>query len=578
VNVKFHTASAIRPDHPPLVFSVSWPLTFKENHPQCEIVWTTKRGPPRQRQHHGSGFPDYTRGNDRMSEEHLIRWQDLLVILLNLAAMVAIGIYCARKTRSADSYFLADRSMPGWIVGFSMMATIISSMTFLALPGQTFQEDWRYIPGHVGYLIPALVGLLVFMPFFRNGQIRSAYEYLELRFGTWARIFGAVTFLLYHMFRVGIILYAVSLAFHQMSGISMPYVICVVGVLVGAYTIAGGLQGVIYTDFLQGVALIIGGLICTPIIANLLPGGWGQIFSEGYRDGKFSLGETCFNLEDKTVWVLILVQQFEFLRLICTDQSMVQRYLAIKTDKQARRGYLLGTFLIVPIWVYFAFIGTALYVFYQHFPTTALDGAKAEEVFPYFILTQIPPGVAGFIIAGMLAAAMSTLDSSINASAATITTDFYRRFRRSITDERHILRVGRFISIVLAVIMIGVALYINHARTKTLMELQTFVYPICTAGLLSLFLLGFFTVRVGSVAALIATSSTVALVAMWVFLTTEMGKQAFPDLANSLPNPFWIGVFPHLFLLAIGYLLSYWHPHRSDQPLDNLTIWTKLDQ
>jgi len=110
------------------------------------------------------------------------------------------------------------------------------------------------------------------------------------------------------------------------------------------------------------------------------------------------------------------------------------------------------------------------------------------------------------------------------------------------------------------------------------MELQTFVYPICTAGLLSLFLLGFFTVRVGSVAALIATSSTVALVAMWVFLTTEMGKQAFPDLANSLPNPFWIGVFPHLFLLAIGYLLSYWHPHRSDQPLDNLTIWTKLDQ
>ena len=119
-----------------------------------------------------------------MSEEHLIRWQDLLVILLNLAAMVAIGIYCARKTRSADSYFLADRSMPGWIVGFSMMATIISSMTFLALPGQTFKEDWRYIPGHVGYLIPALVGLLVFMPFFRNGQIRSAYEYLEFRFGT----------------------------------------------------------------------------------------------------------------------------------------------------------------------------------------------------------------------------------------------------------------------------------------------------------------------------------------------------------------------------------------------------------
>ena len=156
--------------------------------------------------------------------------------------------------------------------------------------------------------------------------------------------------------------------------------------------------------------------------------------------------------------------------------------------------------------------------------------------------------------------------------------DFYRRFRRSITDEQHILRVGRGISIVLAVIMIGVAIFIDQTRTETLMEVQTFVYPICTAGLLSLFLLGFLTVRVGSTAALIATISTVALVAMWVFLTTEMGKQWLPGLADSLPNRFWIGVFPHLFLLAIGYPLSYWLPHRSDKPLDDLTIWTKLDK
>ena len=188
-----------------------------------------------------------------MPDGHLMRWQDLTVIALNLGLMVAIGIYCARKTRSADSYFLADRSMPGWIVGFSLMATIISSMTFLAIPAATYNDDWRYIPAHVLYIFPALVGYFVVLPFFRRGHVRTAYEYLEQRFGTWARIFGAVTFLFYHMFRVGVILYAVSLALQKMTDLPMVWVITVVGILVAAYTVAGGLEAVIYTDFLQSL-------------------------------------------------------------------------------------------------------------------------------------------------------------------------------------------------------------------------------------------------------------------------------------------------------------------------------------
>ena len=124
-----------------------------------------------------------------MLEDSLARWQDVLVIVVNLGLMVAIGVYCARKTRSADAYFLANRNMPGWVVAVSMMATIISSVSFLAIPGSTFQDDWRFIPGHALYFIPAIVGYVVFMPFFRSGHVRSAYEYLERRFGTWARLY-----------------------------------------------------------------------------------------------------------------------------------------------------------------------------------------------------------------------------------------------------------------------------------------------------------------------------------------------------------------------------------------------------
>lgn len=515
-----------------------------------------------------------------MQEMPLVRWPDLLVISINLGIMVAIGIYCARKAHSADAYFLANRRMPGWVVAFSIMATLISSMTFLAIPGYTFANDWRFVPSHVLYVIPAAVAYFIFMPFFRRGNVRTAYEYLERRFGTWARIYGAVAFLFFHMFRTGIILYVVSLAVQTMTNFDMPEVICILGVLVAIYTIAGGLEAVIYTDFLQGVALIIGGLICTPIMAYLIADGDGvmagmsQIFNEASTSGKFSLGSTALNLKEKTVWVIILTYQFQFLQIVCTDQSMVQRYLAMKTDAEARRGFILSTFLTVPVWIYFSFIGTALFVYYNHFPEPNIVNAEPEAVFPYFILTQVPAGVSGFVIAGLLAAAMSTLDSSINASAATVTTDFYRRFRPQAGDERHYLRVGRWASVLFGMIMIGIALMIHYSRTETLMEIQTVVYPVVSAGMLSLFLLGFLTVRVGSRAAAIATTATVLLVGTWTILITEFGKEQFPYLASLLPNQFWIGVLPHLFLILVAYLASFLLPRRAATGLENLTIWT----
>ncbi len=510
-----------------------------------------------------------------MPEDSLARWQDVLVIAVNLGLMVAIGVYCARKTRSADAYFLANRNMPGWVVAVSMMATVISSVSFLAIPGSTFQDDWRFMPGHALYFIPAIVGYAVFMPFFRGGHVRSAYEYLERRFGTWARLYGAVAFLLHHMFRIGIILYSVSLPFQRMSGVELVYVVCILGILVAAYTIAGGLEAVIYTDFLQGLALMTGGLLCLPILASLLPGGLGQVFTEAYADGKFSVGSTALVFDQKTVWVIVLVLQFQFLQVVCTDQTMVQRYLAMRTDRQARRGFVLGTALIILVWQYFAFVGTALYVFYKHYPAPVLNGAEPEGVLPYFILTEVPAGVAGFVIAGLLAAAMSTLDSSINASAATVTTDFYRRFRPNAGGERHYLKVGRWFSLLFSLVMIGVALVIHFTRTETLMDIALVFYSVVSAGLLSLFLLGFFTVRVGSRAAGIATFATVLVVAVWMLLTTDMGKAFLPDLAESLPNTFWIGVVPHLFQLVTVCLLSLLLPRRAGKGLENLTIWTK---
>ena len=504
-----------------------------------------------------------------------LRWADLFVIVLNLGVMIAIGVHTSRKSKSPEAYFLANRSMPGWVVGISLMATIISSMTFLAMPGFAYQQDWRYIPGHMTYLIANAAALFLFLPFFRAGRFNSAYEYLERRFGRWARLYAAAGFILFQMFRLGVILYAVSLAIETLSGLPLPWIIIAFGILVAFYTTAGGLEAVIWTDVLQGCALVGGGLLCVPIIAGLLPGGFDQILVEAQAAQKFAVGSTAFSWTEKTLWVNTLLYFFLFLQIMSTDQMTVQRYSAMKTDRDARQGVILGAFSTVGVWLYFTFVGTALYVFYNHFPTPELASLQPEQVFPYFILTRMPAGLAGLIISGLLAAAMSTLDSSINASSATVTTDFYRRLFVPDREERHYVTVGRWLSVFFGAIMIAAALLIYFTRTETLMDLQSLIMSILSGGLLGLFLLGFLTKRVDSRAALVATLTVLGAVCLWVFVGSEAGARWLPALSRFFPDRFWIIVIANLLLLGLGYGLSFVLRRRPDKDLTNLTIWTR---
>ena len=507
--------------------------------------------------------------------ESLLRWPDLVILAIFLGIVVAIGAYSARKMKSADGYFLADRSLPGWAVGLSMMATIASSLTFLALPGKTFDGNWEYIPSQVLYFAPVFLAYFIFMPFFRRSKFRSAYEYLEHRFGTWARVYSACTYVGHNMFRLGLILYITSIPIQQMSGWSMPTIIVVLGVLVAVYTIAGGLEAVIYTDVLQAIALYVGGLICIPVIIQLLPGGFSQLVADASEHGKLSLGNTSLTLSETTMWSYILLFQFLFIQYFASDQTVVQRYLAMKSDKEAKRGLIIGTVVAVPVWAYFAFVGTALWVFYLNFPSTAVDNMEPEGVFTYFILTHIPVGLTGFVIFGILAAAMSSLDSTLNATASVMNNDFYKRFESSEKNEKHYLLVGRWFTVVIAVFMITVALGIHFMRNDTLLDLMSFALGLITAGLFGVLYLAFFTKRIGSVSAAIALVATVLFVAIWVFLTTDAGENGFPGLASLVPSRFWIAVIPNLFLIAVAYLASLIFPQSPDKNLQGLTVWTK---
>lgn len=508
----------------------------------------------------------------------LLRWPDLIVLIASFALMICIGGYCARKNKSSESYFLAGRSMPGWVVGFSVMATIISSMSFLANPGFAFKENWRYIVPCIGYIVATFVAIILFMPYFRKGHVSSAYEYLEKRFGPWARFYAALAFLLIQVIRIGVILYAASLAIQAMTGWPMAIVILVFGIVVAVYTIAGGLEAVIWTDLIQGIALIVGAFICLPILVRQLPGGFGQIFEIANANHKFSLGDMNWDFRVKGFWVMLITGPFMWLQIMCTDQSMVQRYCAPKSRAEAKKSLIMGVVMSFPMWLYFFFIGTALFVFYQVFPEKlAVQLEAPEQILPHFILTEVPAGLSGFVIMGLIAAAMSTLDSLINATAATVTTDFYRRIFTRNKEEKHYLAAGRWFSVMFAVIMVSTALFIHFAKTTTLNDIQNYAYSIFGGGLLGLFMLGLLTRSVSSTSAAAATIITFTISSCWVFFGSPIAQERFPEIYSKVPSTFWMGTFSNIIIFGIGIAITYVFGRKTKKQLDNLTIWTSSD-
>lgn len=505
---------------------------------------------------------------------------DQIVIGLGFVLLLVIGGVCSLRGRTDEGYFLAGRSMPGWVVGFSMMATIISSMTFLAIPAFAFGDgNWKNCVAHFMYVPAILVAIYLFIPLFRGTHVSSAYEYLERRFGLPTRMYAAGCFVLFHLFRTGIVLYAVSLAIRSIFKIddeAIPHIILEAGLLVSAYTIVGGLQAVIWTDVVQGIALIIGGLLCLPIIVSQLPGGFGQLFSVAVADNKFELGSTAFTLGEKTLWAYILAEGMVFLHMLGTDQTNVQRYCAARSDKDASRAAVIGCCLAIRTWTYFLFLGTCLYVFVKVVPDSGLQGLDPDQVFPRFILNEVPPGVAGFVLTGLLASAMSTLDSSINAVSATLTTDFYKRLWVTDRDARHYANTGKLISLLFSIFMITTACGIYYARaSETLLDdLQRTLLSVLSGGLLGLFLLGFVTRRVDSRAALIAIFVTVAGIAAWLLVDSGMTEGLIPGLADRLPDKYWLSTFANLLMFGIGYGASLVIGSRSDRDLKGLTVWS----
>ncbi|QHI69423.1 sodium:solute symporter [Tichowtungia aerotolerans] len=512
---------------------------------------------------------------------------DYIVLAGYFAAMALMGVYFSKRNKNTEEYFVGGRSFAGWVIGLSLVGTSISSVTFLAFPADAFKTAWlRYLPS-LGLLVAVAVAAVFVLPIYRRLRLTTAYEYLEHRFGPSVRVYGAVAFVIGQLLRLSIILYLVSLLVHEMTGWNLTFCIIGCGVFVAFYTIVGGIDAVIWTDVIQTVVLALGGVICVCVIIHQLPGGLGQIFSVALADHKLAIADMQpdgtlqpvgwgLSLSSKTGTMLLIYGIVGFLTEYMSNQNVVQRYAASKSTREARKAMIVCAGASVPIWAFYMFLGTSLYVFFKVFPVDAasemLSGVrKAEQVLPFFIIHYLPPGVTGLVIAAAVAAAMSSLDSSINSISAVGVTDLYRRYFAKGKSDGHFMRAAWSMAVVTSVLMIVGAIVLAKTETKTLQDAATIVGSLLGAGLLGMYILGFFT-RHGD-----ARSVWVGILFTVIFTAWTVVADRCPDLLpEALAIPFdlyYTGIIGNILMFVTGYLLSLLLPRKKRERLDELTVW-----
>jgi solute:Na+ symporter, SSS family len=495
---------------------------------------------------------------------------DLIVLAVYFAATIAVGVVLRGRSKSVEGYAAAGRSLPGWLTGLSILGTYVSSISFLALPGRAFASNWSFYVFSLSIPIAAWIAVRWFLPFYRRGERLSAYEHLEERFGPWARVYASACYLLTQLARMGTVMYLMALPLHVLLGWDIRWIIVVTGISVTFYTFIGGIVAVIWTDAVQTIVLILGALACAALMLGSLPGGAAQVFALAAEHDKFSLGSFGASLREPTFWVILVYGLVINLQNFGIDQNYVQRYFAARSDAEARKSIWLGGLLYVPLSAVFFFIGTALFAYFaanpSHLPAEYQDPTRADQVFPYFIVTALPSGVTGLLIAAIFAAAMSTVSSSLNSSATILFNDYYCRFRRRAPSEGGDMRFVRVTTVVWGTLGTLLALAMTNARSA--LETWWLLAGIFGGGTLGLFLLGFLSRRASSGAALAGVVVGVALI-LWMTLSPRWA--ALPEALRSPFHGFLIIVFGTAAILGVGMIAGWLSPpmfgrHSKRQP------------
>ena len=444
------------------------------------------------------------------------------VLVIYLAALVGLGLFFSRRETSTSDFFVAGRRVPWWAAGLSIYGTQLSAITYLAIPAKAYQTNWTYFIINLGIIAMAPVVVFFYLPFYRRLGITSAYEYLELRFNVGIRLLGSALFVTYQVGRMAVVVLLPSLALSAVTGIDVLMCIAMMGVLSTFYTAIGGIEAVVWTDVLQVIVLIAGAAAGLILVVNAVPGGFGQVVSDGLAGGKLSMVRLEWDWAGDALGVILLAAIFNSLVPYTSDQAVIQRYLTTPDEAQARRAIWTNALMVLPTTILFFGLGTALWVYYREYPALIEPLEKIDQIVPWFIATEMPAGLAGLVIAGVFAASMSSLDSSMHSCATAITTDFVKRFRAGMSD-REVLRFAQWLTVGLGVVGTVSAMVLARSDIRSLWDTFIGITGLFLGTLGGLFSLGIFTRRAGGRHAMIGVATSAAVLIAVKFMTELSG-------------------------------------------------------
>ncbi len=415
---------------------------------------------------------------------------DYVIIFAYLIGIAVFGVISGGKQKSVKDYFLGSKAVPWWAVCFSIVAAETSTLTFISIPGLAYLTNLNFLQVTFGYLIGRVVVAAIFLPAYYKGDLKTAYSFLENRFGGKTRSFASIVFLFTRTAADGVRLFATAIPLKLMLNISYPYAIAIIAIVALVYTYTGGVKGVIWVDVIQMFIYLGGAIIAGIFIIHLLPNGWSSVIEAAKSGDKFNIinwgfsgGISGFFSQPYTLIGGLVGGAFLSMASHGTDQLIVQRLLTTKSVKDSQKAIIGSGIIVIIQFAIFLVVGVMLYAYYGPMHV------KSDEIFPMFIIKVLPPGVTGIIIAGLFAAALSTLAGSMSSLSSSTMLDLYQPFFGKQNDDANQLRISRLFTIMWAILLVGAAIFFM-STSRAVVELALSIASFTYGGLLGTFLLG----------------------------------------------------------------------------------------
>lgn len=419
-----------------------------------------------------------------------ISYIDYGIVIVYMTAIAIFGVLSGGKQKNVKDYFLGSTKVPWWAVCFSIVAAETSTLTFISIPGLAYLTNLNFLQLTVGYLIGRIIIANLFLPSYFKGELSTAYVYLENRFGVKTRSFASIVFLFTRTAADGVRLFATAIPLKLMLDISYPSAIVIIAAVTLIYTYTGGVKGIIWVDVVQMFLYLGGAILSGVLLLYMLPDGWTSVLTASATGDKLSIinwgfdkGISGFFAQPYTLIGGLLGGAFLSMASHGTDQLIVQRLLATKDLKQGQKAIIGSGVIVIFQFAVFLVLGVMLYAFFGQM------NMKSDEIFPYFIINHLPVGVTGIIIAGLFAAAMSTIAGSVSSlSSSTMMDLFIPYFGKYTTEEKH-LPISRIFTVLWTIMLIGSAVFFMNSP-QTVVELALSIASFTYGGLLGTFLLG----------------------------------------------------------------------------------------